>query len=183
MLPLLPDLHRPPVRVVLHAATHSVRHHIRPLHLRVLGKTVVVLMVFRATLPGSKVMKWFGPTQQRLSVLIFTLVNVVVCIFWLTINPPFPLRNMTYYKEKIILECALGSAVGFWVVLSYIGVLAILCFILAFLASELPDAFNEAKLITFSMLIFCSVWIMFISSYISTPGKFTVAVEIFVILA
>ncbi|XP_035857415.1 extracellular calcium-sensing receptor-like [Sander lucioperca] len=150
----------------------------------ILVKTMVVLAVFKASQPGGGAsLKWFGAVQQRGTVLVLTSIQATICTTWLVSFSPVPYKNTQYYNDKIVYECVVGSTIGFAVLLGYISLLAILSFLLAFLARNLPDNFNEAKLITFSMLIFCAVWVAFVPAYVNSPGKYADAVEVFAILA
>ncbi|XP_041919870.1 vomeronasal type-2 receptor 1 [Alosa sapidissima] len=123
------------------------------------------------------------PAHQRAMAVVCTLVQAVACTVWLCLLPPHPTKNMASQNIKIILECDPGSVVFISCIFAYDILLALLAFGFAFTARKLEDHFSEAKSITFGMLVFFIVWISFVPAYLSTRGKFMVAVQIFAILA
>uniref|UniRef100_D3ZN12 G-protein coupled receptors family 3 profile domain-containing protein n=1 Tax=Rattus norvegicus TaxID=10116 RepID=D3ZN12_RAT len=149
----------------------------------VLAKTITVVLAFEIT-ASQRMMKYILVSgASNYIILVCTLIQVILCAVWLGASPPSVDIDAQCEHGHIIIVCHKGSVTAFYCVLGYLGTLAFGSFTLAFFSRNLPGAFNEAKSITFSMLVFCSVWVTFIPVYHSTKGKMMVAVEIFSTLA
>lgn len=149
----------------------------------VLAKTIMVVFAFMATRPNSRLRIWTSPKVSYMMIFMCSVMQLLLCVLWLTQDPPFFVYNTQTQPEIIIAECSEGSQSAFWAMLGYLGFLSSVSFIVAFLARTLPDSFNEAKFITFSMLAFLSVWVSYIPATLSARGQYVVAMEVFAILS
>ncbi|KAL6035103.1 hypothetical protein STEG23_034522, partial [Scotinomys teguina] len=149
----------------------------------VLAKTITVVLAFKLTTPGERLRGMLVSGAPKFVIPICTVVQLTLCGIWMVTSPPFIDTDTHSEHGQIIIVCNKGSVIAFHFVLGYLGSLALGSFTVAFVARNLPDRFNEAKFITFSMLVFCSVWVTFLPVYHSTKGKIMVAVEVFSILA
>uniref|UniRef100_A0A8C5L0C7 Vomeronasal type-2 receptor 116-like n=1 Tax=Jaculus jaculus TaxID=51337 RepID=A0A8C5L0C7_JACJA len=148
----------------------------------VLAKTITVVLAFKVTAPGKRMRCFLVSGALNFIIPICTLIQLILCVIWLGTSPPFIDTDTHTEHGYIMIVCNTGSATAFYCVLGYLGSLAIVSFTVAFLARNLPDTFNEAKFLTFSMLVFCSVWVTFLPVHHSTRGKVMVAMEVLSIL-
>ncbi|XP_052616436.1 vomeronasal type-2 receptor 116-like [Peromyscus californicus insignis] len=149
----------------------------------VLAKAITVIIAFKVTFPR-RVVRWLIISKApNLIIPICTLVHLVLCGIWLGTSPPFLDQDAHAEHGHIILVCNKGSDFAFHGILGYLCSLALGSYIMAFLSRNLPETFNEAKFLSFSMLVFFCVWVTFLPVYHSTKGKVMVAMEVFSILA
>ncbi|XP_010795982.1 olfactory receptor CB1 [Notothenia coriiceps] len=101
-------------------------------------------------------------------VIVITSLQGVICLLWLIFDspdiddtPPRP-QSMTH-----VIQCREGHTyIGFGIMLSYIALLALVGFLLAFKGRKVPQEFSETGNIIFSMLMYLFVWVCFIPVYI-----------------
>ncbi|XP_060232014.1 vomeronasal type-2 receptor 116-like, partial [Meriones unguiculatus] len=149
----------------------------------ILAKTITVILAFRVMKPGRTMRRLFVSGVYNAVIPICVLIQFILSGVWLGTSPPYIDTDEHSVHAHVIILCNKGSVTAFYCVLAYLGTLALGSFTVAFLVRNLPDTFNEAKFLTFSMLVFLSVWVIFIPVYQSTKGKAVMAVEVFSILA
>uniref|UniRef100_A0A8D0YP18 G-protein coupled receptors family 3 profile domain-containing protein n=1 Tax=Sus scrofa TaxID=9823 RepID=A0A8D0YP18_PIG len=137
-----------------------------------LAKTITVVLAFKVTTPGRMMWQWLLSGTPSALIAICSLIQGTFCAVWLGTSSPF--MDIDAHSEPApaptIVMCNKGSAMMLYLSLGY-------------WVSLLPNTFKEARWLTSSMLLFCSVWIEFLPLYNSSKGKVTVVVEVFCILA
>uniref|UniRef100_A0A3Q2U8E5 G-protein coupled receptor family C group 6 member A n=1 Tax=Fundulus heteroclitus TaxID=8078 RepID=A0A3Q2U8E5_FUNHE len=108
--------------------------------------------------------------------------QVLIITVWFLYKPPKPMKDYKYSNKLLVLKCYENLFPAFGAMLAYIGLLAIICFILAFKGRKLPHCYNDAKFITFSMLIYLIAWVIFGPVYMYVRGKYKTVIEMAVIL-
>ncbi|KAI3363653.1 hypothetical protein L3Q82_001190 [Scortum barcoo] len=108
-------------------------------------------------------------------VIVITTLQGIICLLWLIFDSPNiddtppPPQSM-----KKMIQCSEGATyIGFGIMLSYIALLALIGFLLAFKGRNVPQEFSETGYIIFSMLMYLFVWVCFIPVYITNNEEGT----------
>ncbi|XP_063078261.1 G-protein coupled receptor family C group 6 member A-like [Engraulis encrasicolus] len=133
----------------------------------VLAKSLKIVLAFQ-----------LGPTMKRvvaklyqpyLIVVVGVSVQVAICSTWLLLGPPHA-TLVARGDRELVLQCSEGRVLFFGVMLGYVGLIGVLCFLIAFKGRKLPDNYNEAKFISFSMLVYLICWAVFGPVYAAQAG-------------
>lgn len=109
-----------------------------------------------------------SPRSQIVICFGIVSVQIVGGITWLGFEKPdtiFVLQN----QEYLVLKCR-ASQTAIIVSLTYNIVLIIICTVYGVKTRKIPQNFNEAKCIAFTMYSTCIVWLAFIPIYFGASG-------------
>ncbi|XP_038189626.1 taste receptor type 1 member 1 [Arvicola amphibius] len=104
---------------------------------------------------------WAQNHGASLFVAVSSTVHLLICLMWLALWTPLPTREYQRFPHLIILECTEVNSVGFLLAFTHNILLSISTFTCSYLGKELPENYNEAKCVTFSLLLNFVSWITF----------------------
>ncbi|XP_075136074.1 taste receptor type 1 member 1 [Leptodactylus fuscus] len=125
---------------------------------------------------------WVKRNGSDIFIVVSSAGQVLICVIWMVVKWPSPIEDYTTFPEQIILKCSETASVGFVAQIAYIGLLSMLCFAFCYMGKDLPDNYNEAKCISFSLLVYFFSWIAFLTTYIIYQGKYIAAVNVAAVL-
>ncbi|XP_034448694.1 G-protein coupled receptor family C group 6 member A [Hippoglossus hippoglossus] len=109
-------------------------------------------------------------------VSVLTSVQGIICLLWMIFDSPDIDDTLPSQQSmEKIFQCTEGETyIGFGIMLGYMGLLVLVCFLLAFKGRKVPQENSETGYIIFSMLMYLFVWVCFIPVYITRNEEGTI---------
>ncbi|XP_042264392.1 taste receptor type 1 member 1-like [Thunnus maccoyii] len=114
---------------------------------------------------------WMKYHGQWLVIIVAFVTQALLLLFGYFYGHPKPSNEMNWYPDKIILGCDINLKVFSGPVILLVF-LSSLCFIFSYMGKDLPKNYNEAKAITFCLLLLILTWIIFATESILYRGKY-----------
>ncbi|XP_076597566.1 taste receptor type 1 member 1-like [Chaetodon auriga] len=131
-----------------------------------------IVCIFKIAAKFPKLHSWWMKYHlQWLVITVAFLIQALLLVIGYSLSPPEPHNETVWYPDKIILGCDVNLLAysGPVVLLSS---LCFLCFIFSYMGKDLPKNYNEAKAITFCLLLLILTWIIFATVYTLYHGKY-----------
>ncbi|XP_071956775.1 metabotropic glutamate receptor 1-like [Antedon mediterranea] len=111
--------------------------------------------------------RFLSATAQIVMTSILVILQVSLTITFMFLEPP---KGVFLYptRHRVLLVCELDT-LGMLMPLAYDVFLVAMCTLYAFKTRNLPQNFNEAKFIAFTMYTTCIIWLAFIPLYFGGP--------------
>ncbi|XP_037540210.1 taste receptor type 1 member 1-like [Nematolebias whitei] len=131
-----------------------------------------IVCIFKISAKFPKLQGWWRKYHgQWLLITGAFVTQAVLLIISFCYDPPRPYNETSWYPEQIVLFCYLNleaTACSFVLLV----LLSCLCFLFSYMGKDLPKNYNEAKAITFCLLVLMLTWILFVTVYMLYHGKF-----------
>ncbi|KAJ6666182.1 hypothetical protein lerEdw1_001087 [Lerista edwardsae] len=107
----------------------------------------------------------------------------ILILLCLTTSPLFPSKNYDVPENLILLECSSNPLTIYILMRIYNGLLALVCFTVSYLGKDLPNSYNEAKCITFSLVVYFVSLIFYETTRSIYQGKYLLHIYILSLLS
>lgn len=142
---------------------------------------VVCIFKFASKLPPVYD-RWAKNHGPEVTIFLVSVAVLLLSVLRVALNPPKPSEDLDFYMDSIVLECSNTLSPGSVLELSYVALLSVLCFIFSYMGKDLPANYNEAKSVTFSLMVYMISWMSFFTIYLISRGPFTMAAYVCAIL-
>ncbi|XP_038863390.1 taste receptor type 1 member 1-like [Salvelinus namaycush] len=126
---------------------------------------------------------WAKNHGPEVTVLVVSMTVLLISVLRVALNPPYPSQDVAFYSNCIVTECSNTLSFGAMIELAYVSVLSMLCFSFSYMGKDLPANYNEAKCITFSLMVYMISWISFFTIYFVTRAEFAMAMHVLAIVS